>query len=88
MDNICASAKNSEKQDFATLTDIMERFHKVPFEVFQQELRVWFKTGFAEIEPKFKGVDECRKEDFLKRLLEIGDIAFKQADQASNTHDF
>lgn len=38
--------------DFSTLTGIMERFYRVPYEQFQRELNDWFTGNLLE-----KGMD-------------------------------
>lgn len=38
--------------DFSTLTGVMERFQRVPYEQFQRELNDWFTSNLLE-----KGMD-------------------------------
>ncbi|EHQ24757.1 hypothetical protein Mucpa_0565 [Mucilaginibacter paludis DSM 18603] len=43
-----AEKSNPESPDFSTLTGIMERFHRVPYEQFQKELNDWFTGNLRE----------------------------------------
>lgn len=47
-----ASQSKPNTPDFSTLTGIMERFHRVPYEQFQRELNDWFTRNLLE-----KGMD-------------------------------
>lgn len=47
-----AEKSNPESPDFSTLTGIMERFRRVPYEQFQKELNEWFTNSLLE-----KGMD-------------------------------
>jgi hypothetical protein len=47
-----ASQSKPNSPDFSTLTGIMERFYRVPYEQFQRELNDWFTGNLLE-----KGLD-------------------------------
>lgn len=43
---------NPNQPDFSSLAGMMEHFHSVPFEQFQQDLNDWFSKALLE-----KGID-------------------------------
>jgi len=47
-----ASQSKPNSPDFSTLTGIMERYYRVPYEQFQRELNDWFTDNLLE-----KGMD-------------------------------
>lgn len=47
----------SNPPNFGSISEIMERFGRVPFEQFQKELNDWFMSGLKE-----KGIDVAELE--------------------------
>jgi hypothetical protein len=72
--------------EFGSLSEIMERFHSVPYDLFQQELQNWFERGIA----KQKGLTETKElrasPNFMQLFEVIGKI-YHQAEVSQTLSD-
>jgi len=68
-----------ESPNFNTLSDIMDYFNKVPFEIFKQNLTEWFMKELPEKRPDLIGPDG--KNNLPPSLFNIIDNIFKLAEE-------
>lgn len=71
--------KQSGIPDFSTLTNIMRRFHEVPFEQFQQELHTYFDNNFPDPKADLSACERDNMLQFKQKIMCLTDDLFKQA---------
>lgn len=79
--------KQSSTPDLSTLTDIMKRFHDVPYEQFQQELHAHFDCNFPDPEADLSPDQREAMLKFKNQIMQLADDLFKQAGMVQQGRD-
>lgn len=73
--------------DFSTLTDIMKRFHEVPYEQFQQELHAYFEKNFPDPAADLPACERDSMLKFKEQIMHLTDDLFNQAGMVQQCKD-
>lgn len=83
MGKMTAKFPGDESPNFSTLTDIMEYFNKVPFEIFKKDLTEWFMRELPNERPDLIKPDG--KIDLPPSLFNFIDKLFKLAEEKDHS---
>jgi hypothetical protein len=80
----------SKQPEFNSLTEIMERFHHVPYEQFQKELHDWFMSNLLS---KGEDLNDLQKEglpdlpSFISEIYHRAEVLQALSDYQINRKD-
>jgi len=75
---------NDESPDFSALSNIMDYFNKVPFEIFKRELNEWFYKEFKNSRPDL--LNGNSQNDVPPEFKKFIEAIFKLAEEKDHSH--